>query len=393
MPVLFAFLLPFGLNLSVLVIFWFVTSWFNFDKTHFNKGLKNKWFLLLFSFFIIHIVSAILSDNQKGALNAIELKLGFLGFPYFYFLFKIERSTVKRVISAFISGCLIALLACLGRAFWLYLLTGENHFYYTKFSYFMHAGYFSMYMCFAIVITFIVYPVWYKKDRWISAVKYAFVVMFVIGVFLCASKIGIITFGITALLIPLILFKDTLTIKGVVLSLTLLVGLAFLLYVVLPTPFARITNALSSASTTNIDRTSSESTTVRILIWGECVDLIKSNLMTGVGAGDVNDVLQERYKEKGLSGALEHNLNAHNQYFQTFIGLGLIGFIILVTSTLGAMIYGFVKRNWILVLFTVIIILNFLVESMLQTQAGNLFFGFFLCLLLTVDTSLYSEEI
>lgn len=383
LPVLFAFLMPFGLNLSVVIILWFVTSWFKVDKAYFLNGLKNKWFLTLVGFLVLHIISALLSDNKNESLHAIEVKLGFLAFPYFFFLFRIEDFTIKKMLTAFVSGCFFALMACLGRAGWLYLSEGENYFYYNKFSYFMHAGYFSMYMLFAIVVLFMVYPVWFGGDKWLNLIRYFFIAAFVVGVFLCASKIGIIAFLIVGLLIPLVKFKDVLSIKRVGIALIFLTALVVLLYNVLPTPFERLTNAFKTVSSGNIDKTSGESTAVRMLIWGESVEIIKEHFMFGVGVGDANDVLQARYKEQGLTGALAHNLNTHNQYFQTFIGLGVIGFVILLISTLGAMIYGLMKRNIILVLFCVIIILNFLVESMLQTQAGNLFYGCFVCLLLT----------
>lgn len=392
LPVLFTFLMPFGLNLSIIIILWFITSWFVANKSEMLSGLKNPWFLTLLGFFILHVVSAILSDNQQESMRAIEVKLGFLAFPYFFFLFKINSFTIRRMVIAFISGCFFALVACLLRALWIYIADGENHFYYNKFSYFMHAGYFSMYMLFASVVLFLVYPLWFEKEKWLTIIRLFLILSFIIGIFLCASKIGIIALLAVGILLPIIKYKEVITPGRFVVFLLALCTLVAILYVALPTPFERLTNAFKTASSENIDKTSSESTAVRMLIWGESMEIIKTNFWWGVGAGDANDVLQESYKEHGLTGALEHNLNTHNQYFQTFIGLGVIGMIILVISTLGAMIYGFIKHNTLLVLFSVIIILNFLVESMLQTQAGNLFYGFFLCLLLQYNLMKISNE-
>lgn len=356
------------------------------------SGLKNPWFLTLLGFFILHVVSAILSDNQQESMRAIEVKLGFLAFPYFFFLFKINSLTIRRMVIAFISGCFFALVACLLRALWIYLADGENYFYYNKFSYFMHAGYFSMYMLFASVVLFLVYPLWFEKEKWLTIIRLFLILSFIVGIFLCASKIGIIALLAVGILLPIIRYKEVITPGRFVGFLLALCALVAILYVALPTPFERLTNAFKTASSENIDKTSSESTAVRMLIWGESMEIIKNNFWWGVGAGDANDVLQESYKEHGLTGALEHNLNTHNQYFQTFIGLGVIGMIVLVISTLGSMIYGFIKHNTLLVLFSVIIMLNFLVESMLQTQAGNLFYGFFLCLLLQYNLMKISNE-
>ena len=89
--------------------------------------------------------------------------------------------------------------------------------------------------------------------------------------------------------------------------------------------------------------------------------------------------------------SLRKKLNAHNQFLQTFIGTGLLGFALLLMMTVGGLIYGFVKRNYILILFSVLMIFNFLVESMLQAQAGFVFFVFFFCLLSYYNLSKLSK--
>jgi O-antigen ligase len=377
--------LPFGGFLSVLIILWLIASWFCFDKEKAKKGLKSKWFQLMIAFFFFHVISALLSDNLQEGIKSIEIKLSFIAFPYFFFLFGFHADTIKRMVAAFVSGCFFALMACLVRATYIYYSEGQNFFFYNDFSYFIHTGYFSMYMLFGIVLLQLVYPAWFPGDKMLSPLRHFFTLMFVIGIFLCASKIGIIAFFIVMMIVLLYKFKSHLNLKITFISVFALLLLTFALYKLVPTPFERLANAFETAQSENIDKTSGESTAVRILIWKESIGIIQENFWFGTGTGDWNDVLQKRYADKGLTGALEHNLNTHNQFFQTFIALGVIGFILLLTITLGTMIYGFVRKNYILFIFSLIIILNFMVESMLQAQAGNLFYVFFLCLLLRYD--------
>ncbi len=170
--------------------------------------------------------------------------------------------------------------------------------------------------------------------------------------------------------------------KLIIGSLIVFVFGLFLSYKLLPKPFERIKVAFKvTASAEKIDKTDAESTAVRILIWKESVKLIKSNFWFGTTAGDANDKLIEVYEKEGLTGALIKKLNAHNQFLQTFIGTGIVGFILLFLMTFGAIIYGFVVKNYLLVAFSVLMIFNFLVESMLQAQAGFIFFVFFFCIL------------
>jgi O-antigen ligase len=387
LPVLLAFLMPFPSSdvnvLSGIILLWLVMAIFNFDKSTFLLGLKNKWFWILFSFVFFTCISALSSNNKHDALTSIEVKLSFLAFPVYIFLFNYKTDTIKRIFAAFVSGCLFALLACLVRATYLYMETGQSMwFFYTDFSYFMHAGYFSMYMLFALLIVQLAYPIWFPNDGMYKWLRIIFTLFFVLGIFLCASKIGIIAFFVTILILPLVYFKDKLNLKSTALLILVIGALTFVTYKVIPTPFERLQSAFTTAAEGNIDKTSTESTAVRMLIWKESAQILKDNFLWGVGTGDANDELHKRYEAAGLTGALAHNLNTHNQFFQTGIGMGLLGLIILGLCTLGALIYSIMKRNLMLTIFSIIIILNFLVESMLQTQAGTIFFVYFLCLLL-----------
>jgi O-antigen ligase len=207
LPVLFAFLMPFGGFLSVLLILWFISSWFCFNKESFKSGLKNKWFLLLVLFFVLHCISGPASDNLKEGISGIERKLSFLAFPYFFFLFNIKTDTIKRMMVAFVSGCFFALLFCIIRSCYVYFSTGENEFFYNVFSVFIHPSCFSMYLLFAMLIVLFIYPVWFSGDKWRPAISYFFIVSFLAGIFLCASKMGYITAFVILLLVPFIRFR------------------------------------------------------------------------------------------------------------------------------------------------------------------------------------------
>ena len=126
-----------------------------------------------------------------------------------------------------------------------------------------------------------------------------------------------------------------------------------------------------------------ESTISRIFIWEACTDIIQENILAGVGTGDTKDALLEKYLKEEMSGAYEKSLNAHNQFFQTQISIGIIGSLLLLSSIFIPLFHSFrTTGNNLLTLFIIIIIINFLVESMLETQAGVMFYAFFNSLLL-----------
>jgi O-antigen ligase len=136
----------------------------------------------------------------------------------------------------------------------------------------------------------------------------------------------------------------------------------------------RFQNVVDALRTENIDKTTTESTAVRMLIWKEARNIVRDHPAFGISPGDSNDELYERYKMAGLTGAYAKKLNAHSQYYQTAVGLGLIGLISLIVVLFSPLFSG---RDRLMVFFLLICAVNFLTESMLQTMAGSIFFGYF----------------
>ena len=378
-PVLFCFCLPFGsIVLSGIIVLWVLSSFLNIEINQFKAGFFNQKLILFYLFFFLTVVSAFLSSNKVEGGFSVEVKLTFFFFPYLFFCFKWPLEILKRCIISFVSGCFFACLYLIARAF-LYAFNGQpDYFFYTLFSDFIHASYFAMYLIMAIVFVVVFYNDWFKTQKSVIYSSYFFISIFITSIFLCSSKLGLISFFICMPLLLAYKFKEKLNAKkiaGLVLALILLL---FITSNIFPEPFSRF-NSLSSSSLQNIDKTSSESTTVRILIWKESLKIISQNFIFGTNVGDANDNLREAYQQNGLTGAYEHRFNAHNQYFQTFIGLGLLGFILLILMTLGAALKAIKRKHFLLFIFSLLIILNFMVESMLQTSAGVLFFVFFSC--------------
>lgn len=383
LPLLIAFFLPFGINYAIFILIWSV-CFFAFDdvKAGIERMLSRKWAYVLLAFFLIHALGYFFSVNKSGALNAIEIKLSFLAFPILIGASYYNELQIKKIVIAFVSGCVLVSVIDIFRAFYLYLFQDFNAFFYTEFSYFMHPSYFAMYLIFAQLIILLFYPKWLSHLSHLN-IKIGFIsVVFLAAIFLCSSKMGLITaFLLLPLTFGIILYNNGYkkTIAGLLLALMIGIAMAYKLF---PTPFERIKQAFKvTSSSETIDKTDAESTAVRILIWKESVKLIKDNFVFGVTAGDANDKLVEAYEREGLEGALRKKLNAHNQFLQTFIGTGIIGFILLLIMTVGSVVYGFIKKNYLLSLFSILMIFNFLVESMLQAQAGFIFFAFFFCII------------
>jgi O-antigen ligase len=376
---LFCFCLPFGgLLLSGLIIGWGVISLFNIKELFNPKGFKESTLIFMVLFFLMTCLSALFSHNKEESLFNIEVKLSMIVLPYFLFCFNWPVAVLKRCLISFVSGCFFACGYLILRASIFAFEGHSEYFFYTLFSDLIHTSYFSMYLILAIAIVVMYYPVWFKGQKQIKYMSAVFVLTFIVTIFLCYSKMGMISFFICLPLLIINRFKDFFDWKRTLILIAGIVILVFFFWKLFPAPFERL-NSIRNISLGALDKTSSESNTVRLLIWEQCIHLIKTDFWFGTGVGDFNDVMFETYKANGMTGALDHHLNAHNQYLQTFVGVGVFGFIVLLLLTFGQLVRGIIRKHFIFTLTALLLVLNFLVESMLQTAAGTLFFVFFLC--------------
>jgi O-antigen ligase len=380
LPVIFAFFLPFGsLLLSGLIIIWGLASFFKIETGQLKNGFKNRNLQFLYIFFFLTVLSAAFSENKEEALFNIENKLSFVFIPYYFFCFKWPAELIKRCLVSFVSGCFFACLFLILRATVFYAKGNTDYFFYTLFSDFIHPSHFSLYLILAISIVIVYYPSWMKQHKALLRASNFFLLVFIVSVFLCSSKTGIISLTIVFPLLIAYRFRTYLNYKKAIVAGVLLLTLLFIAASFLGGPFERL-RALTAMSSHSLDKTSVESTGVRILIWEQALNLIKSNYITGVGVGDVNDELMQAYKENGMTGAMEHHLNAHNQYLQSFLGIGIFGLLSLISITFFQMGKAFLQKHFMLFIFMLLIVFNFFVESMLQRSDGILFFSFFFCL-------------
>jgi O-antigen ligase len=133
--------------------------------------------------------------------------------------------------------------------------------------------------------------------------------------------------------------------------------------------------AAESAVENEPDISSQDGSMARILVWQTAIEIIKKHPLTGVGTGDVEPELMKLYAQKNIQIAMDESLNAHNQFLQTFLALGIIGFLVLVAVLIIPGIFAFRHSQLLYVLFLVMFALNLLVESMLERQAGVVFYG------------------
>lgn len=125
------------------------------------------------------------------------------------------------------------------------------------------------------------------------------------------------------------------------------------------------------------------SLTMRPYFWKAATSLIKQHPLFGVGTGDVQDKMNEAYAN--IHSPLENKWHKrpHNQFITVTVALGIVG---LLTFLLSLFAPYLMVRRYINVLykpFFVLVIISFLLEDTLESQAGLTFYVVFSTLFLS----------
>jgi len=286
----------------------------------------------------------------------------------------------------YVAGCVTGSLLLLGHAVVLWQENIPGSFYYMKLGWYFHPSYFAMYLDFAMafIIIELLSAFSLRSSSRPSFTFFFLLAWFFVFIFLLSSKMGLLCMVMIAVLASAeLVFRQRKVFGGLGLLILTLILMWAGLHV-----FSG-TSARVAASTETIagmaPPETSKSTSDRVEIWKASFEIIKSNLWFGVGTGDVKDRLIEQYKEKNIEHALEFRLNAHNQFLQTFLTLGLPGILALLLMLILPMVASFRNRYYLYFVFILLFSVNIVSESMLEEQAGVVWYAFFNAILFTVN--------
>lgn len=395
--------LPFPVRFNSIAIILLFINWLTVPNLwEMIKQLRaNKFALILMAFYLYHILQVFNTSHIQDAFFDLEKKIAFLILPIIFATAPfIDRVFVDKVLQYFSWSCLAASLICLVNAIYSYEITGDsNYLFYHQLGapINFHAVYFSLYISTA---TFI--QLQYLIDRWktISATMRIItisVILFFMGfLLLLSSKTIIISFFILIIfLMARIIFQSKGKIIGWVGSASL--GFIFFIFVAL------IPNVRDRFEEILFDEYQQENplllndyqgyhftgANIRLAIWKICLEMvnIKKAWIIGVGPGDAQSELTQAYEERHIypgDGVNEGFLyyNAHNQFLQYYVSLGIIGLVFFL-GIFGILMGKIYRSKKIIAGCIFVIFFSFcLTESVLERQKGIVFFSLFAVLLL-----------
>lgn len=326
--------------------------------------------------YLLHGAGMAWSSNTEFGLFDLQVKLPLFLFPLIFLRMpRAHRRGGGSLLRAFVAGNASAVVLCCAwvpvhalspGGQWSTAVFGSD------FSLFLHPSYFALYLCFALA-TVLLAGNSMGAGEW---ARRSLVFLLCTGTVLCGSKAG--WAGLVIVLLTTLVFRwhhrqTRRTVSVLFGAFALALGL---LVLASPNVRERMAEAWQAVATPSEHADAATSSEERKLAWAGAVEVIRANLPFGTGTGDVKDELVASYARNGYQRLVELRLNAHQQYLQTMAALGWPGLLLLAAALAVSLHMALHAKDALATAFLLLNLFNWTVESMLEVQAGVVFFAF-----------------
>ncbi len=363
------------LSLTVFSIF------FAFKEKSFNlKKLKNYLPFLIFYLFVLF--SLTYSSNIKYGVDLIIKLAPLIALPFIFSVIKISRKEFFMLIKIIIGWVLI--LALFSHFTVVKKLIENNDIFYNivrmEYSYKaladdaigIHRSYYAYFVITAIL--FLTFLTFYKK--YIKALLFLSILYLSFFVFHLSVRTALLGLFVVINLYILLYFVKQKKLKKGIFYLLL-----FYIIVVLTGYNVRVTRyrfqQIFGFTFHNGPR--HDDGQDKINQWKSSIDANK-DFFFGNGIGDAKESIIDSYVKNNMLKDAERKFNAHNQYIQTYVGLGVLGVLLLFWIFYYYFIFFIKNKFYLGYMFMVVSSILFITESYLERQKGVVIFTFFICL-------------
>jgi O-antigen ligase len=382
--------IPVTLGIMLSGLFWLLDMGFR-EKLRQLSG--NKYAALFFGSYLLVALGANHSSEEVQASKELFSKLPFLVWPLMLgSLPAFSKKKIDQILRFFILSTAALVLASFAYAVYRYSISGEAFVFYFA-DLLILSGvpphYLGMYVTFAYGI--LMYRLVQGRPLLKSlSLNASILVLFILAIIFIWVRMQYLLFIMVNAFLVAQYFKAKQGRKMAIGAFGGLVAVFVVLLLSIPGSRKRLLDTYNELRSFE-QMIENKQTNPRKFLWREGLGVIADNFWWGVGTGSENTALNNRLEEvdaifwdgRNTYQLYEMRFNYHNSFLQTFAANGVFAFLILLTL----FIYPFfdLKRHPFRTevhLFLGICIFSFMTESMLQRQAGVLFFTFFYALLL-----------
>jgi len=386
--ILIAFTIPLNgkinsISIGLLVLYWLISG--NLISK-IKEVLNNNYSLLFMSIFIIQVLGLIYSENLSYGLRQLEKKASLLILPLIIVSSpKLKYRESLIVVLSFIVSCFLVLSFGIIKTVYvhgtLFNLPSITEFIDETIG--IHHAYSGLYLVFSLSFLYhFINKYWFKMEIYFKLFSVLFFLVIFIYLIILGARMALF---ITFLILFIQTINNIITYKNYKLlyiaGFASIIGIGSILY--LPSTKEKVHQLLFLRGTYH-------PLTPRLIQWECCFKILEENnaWILGVGTGDVSNYLLDCYQKKSFWGYL-HKYNAHNEYLEEMVALGLFGLSLLLASFFFPLLYSIKIKNFYYVYFILIFMIVCLSETVLNRQNGIVFFAFFNSLLFF---SIYNEQ-
>ena len=346
-----------------------------------KKPLIN-WLAILAVLFLLWEALSLLytkNENIRTGLSELETHLPFLFVPFIFRDSEILMDRKKYLSLAFVAGCLIASLFCLIVNIQLSLVEGQlfHEFYFSHDRISdpigMQAVYFALYisLCVLIITNHLLHT--FSRNSNLKNMG--------LGILLIYFLLMIVASGarttIVALMLIMILNMVAYAIVNKKYKLLIISSFIPIFFVSLVLFNPVVKTRFGDLRHTKTEGSNYDSYFARINIWKPGLDVLRHNILLGVGIGDQQEELNSSYNKNNYFAGVEFRFNMHNQYMQVMLATGIIGLSIFLLI-LGLQIISAIRNyNFLYLSFILLFSLASLTESTLNRSKGVVLFTLF----------------
>jgi len=232
----------------------------------------------------------------------------------------------------------------------------------------MHPSYYAFFS--TVVISILLFTSIIKQKKW---QRLTLLILHSAMILMVSSKAGIISL----LLITIIEFFHRKQPKQMIIGIFIF-SLIILSALSMPSTRLRIERAYESI--TQQDNPGQSNSLGRLILWNSLNEFSSQELATGIG------INASREKIKKLTGV---DKNMHNQFLQSLVSGGIIGFFLLFCFILLPVIYS---KHLFTYVFIALLFINLLLENMMDRVWGIMIISFFYSLFIFGDQSLFNKN-
>ena len=365
------FMWPIGVLLMLIWAFqgnW-REKWENF-KT--NDGIPYGFFLL--GICLIPLLGFINSENMPIAWRTFECYIWFFFTPFIFLTTspKIWKKQHFNVLLALFSiGELLYLAFLFTNGIRQTIASGNISYMYNNFfCYNSHHAYVALYATFVYILIFKnLLENQHLMSKTHVVLLYFLEVFLAVGIFCMYSRAGILVFLIMHVIWSgyAIYLKHS---RWKIISLILVIVFSAFAVFLVTAPDNRF-----KMDALTLESENGKSPDPRLIIWQAAWDGAVENLPWGVGTGDGNDMVVEKYHKNGFWADRDHSYNAHNQLLFAMLTNGILGLILTVIYFLVPLCTAIKHRDMMLFSIFLLLFFNCMVECMFDRRAGVDFFA------------------